>query len=139
MSSLSGDAFKRVLIVDDSADNRRLVAACLRSMTDVIADEAADGWSALRIITKREPDLIILDMNLPVLSGYLTARMVRAWGGRFADLPILALTADVEPDVRAQCLRAGASDYMAKPVIDPTALRAKVCAALGRASEMAAQ
>jgi CheY-like chemotaxis protein len=76
-------------------------------VTHVVAEEAADGWSALRIIVKREPDLIILDMNLPVLSGYLTARMVRAWGGRFADLPILALTAAVEPDARAQCLRGG--------------------------------
>ena len=139
MSSVSGDAFKRVLIVDDSADNRRLVALCLRSVTDVVAEEAADGWSALRIIMKREPDLIILDMNLPVLSGYLTARMVRAWGGRFADLPILALTAAVEPDVRAQCLRAGASDYMAKTLMDPTELRAKVRAALGRVSSTASR
>src|SRR6185503_7218097 len=108
MSSGSSDAIKRVLIVDDSADDRRLVAACLRSVTDVVAEEAADGWSALRIIIQHAPDLIILDMNLPVLSGYLTARMVRAWGGRFADLPILALTGDAQPDVSARCLRAGA-------------------------------
>jgi CheY-like chemotaxis protein len=139
MSSGTSRALKRVLIVDDSADNRRLVAACLCSVIDVVAEEAADGWSALRMIVKGEPDLIILDMNLPVLSGYLTARMVRAWGGRFANLPILALTAAAEPDARAQCLRAGASDYMAKPLIDPTALRAKVCAALGHRSERTEQ
>jgi CheY-like chemotaxis protein len=138
MSSGSSYA-KRVLIVDDSEDDRRLVAACLRSVTDVVAEEAADGWSALRLIIQRAPDLIILDMNLPVLSGYLTARMVRAWGGRFADLPILALTADAQPDVHARCLRAGASDYIAKPLRDPTVLRAKVRAVLGRESGMAAQ
>ena len=98
-----------------------------------MAEEATDAWSALRMIANCVPDLIILDMNLPVLSGYLTASMVRAWGGRFASLPILALTAAPEPDVRARCLRAGASDYMAKPFV-PTALRSKVCAALDQAS-----
>jgi CheY-like chemotaxis protein len=61
--------------------------------------------------------------------------MLRAWGGRFARLPILALTA--EPDARTRCLRAGASDYMAKPVIDPAALRAKVYVALGYANATA--
>jgi CheY-like chemotaxis protein len=106
---------------------------------DVVAEEAADGWSALRTIIQRAPDLIILDMNLPVLSGYLTARMVRAWGGRFADLPILALTGDAQPDVYARCLRAGASDYIAKPLTDPSVLREKVRAVLGRVSGIAAQ
>jgi CheY-like chemotaxis protein len=130
----SSGVLKRVLIVDDSVDNRRLVAACLRSVTNVVAEEAGDGWSALRMIIRHEPDMIILDMNLQVLSGYLTARMVRAWGGRFATLPILALTAAAGPDARLQCLRAGASDYMAKPVVDPSALRSKVRAALARTS-----
>jgi CheY-like chemotaxis protein len=81
--------------------------------------------------------MIILDMNLHVLSGYLTARMVRAWGGRFATLPILALTAAAEPGARLQCLRAGASDFMAKPVVDPSALCSKVRAALARTSATA--
>ena len=138
MSSGSGGAFKRVLIVDDCADNRRLITACLKSIRGIVAEEASDAWSALRVIVKRVPDLIILDMNLPVLSGYLTASMVRAWGGRFAKLPILALTAAVEPDVRARCLRAGASDYMAKPFV-PTALRSKVKAALDHACAPASQ
>lgn len=130
MSGESGSALRRVLIVDDCADNRRMMSAWLSSVSGVVADEAADAWTALRMIVKREPDLIILDMNLPVLDGYLTTRMVRAWGGRFAELPILALTANIEPDARAQCLRVGASDHMAKPLNDPTALRAKVYAVL---------
>lgn len=136
MSSGNSGVLRRVLIVDDSADNRRLVATCLRSVGGVVAEEAADAWSALRMIVNRVPDLIILDMNLPVLSGYLTARMVRAWGGRFANLPILALTAAAEPDIRARCLRAGASDYMAKPFV-PTALCSKVQAALDPAGSPA--
>lgn len=134
MSRGKGNAPRRVLIVDGCPDNRRLVSSWLSSVSDVVAEEAANTWSALRMIVKREPDLIILDMNLPVLDGYMTTRMVRAWGGRFADLPILALTATVEPDARAQCLRVGASDHLAKPLIDPIALRAKVHAALGHAT-----
>ena len=132
MSSNSDDsADRRVLIVDDCADNRRLVAACVGAVGNFVADEAADAWSAMRMIVKRAPDLIILDMDLPVLTGYQTARIVRAWGGPFSELPILALTAAVAPDTRAQCLRAGATDYMAKPVV-PDALRTKVRDALGQ-------
>jgi len=127
--------FKRVLIVDDCPDNRRLVAACLRSVTGIVAEEAADGWSALRMIAKWQPDLIILDMNLPALSGYQIARMLRAWGGRFADVPILALTATIEPDARARCLQAGVTDYIAKPLIDPRALLAKASAHLSYGGE----
>jgi CheY-like chemotaxis protein len=122
----------RVLIVDDCADNRRLVATCLGAVDGVVAEEAGDAWSALRMMVKRVPDLLILDMDLPLLSGYQTTRMVRAWGGRFADLPILAITAAPALDAHAQCLDAGANDFMAKP-LSPTTLRTKVRAALGHA------
>ena len=135
MPSGNNGAIKRVLIVDDCADSRRVVAACLRSESDLVATQAADGWSALRMIVDEEPDLIILDMDLPVLSGYLTARMVRACGGRLARLPIVALTGAIEADARARCMSAGVSDYMAKPLVDPAALVAKVRAALGHTEQ----
>jgi CheY-like chemotaxis protein len=129
----SGDdgATKRVLIVDDNADTRRLISACLSSVEGLVAEEAADGWSALRLIARREPDLVILDMNLPVIDGYLTLSTVRGWGRRFADLPILAFTGAAGPDIHLRCLRAGASDYIAKP-LNPTALRSKVRTHLAR-------
>jgi len=138
MSRGSGRVARRVLIVDGCPASRRLVSSWLSSVSDVVAEEADNAWSALRMIVKREPDLIILDMNLPVLDGYMTTRMVRAWGGRFADLPILALTPAVEPDAREQCLRVGASDHLATPLIDPIALRAKVDAALSCATATSA-
>src|SRR3972149_6605688 len=90
--------FKRVLVVDDDSDNRRLIGACLRSLGAVVVDEAADGLSALRAVLEDEPDLIVLDMDLPLLDGYRAARMIRVCSARAATIPILALTAAMESD-----------------------------------------
>ena len=117
---------KRILIVDDDSDNRRMVAACLRSLGDLIVDEAGDGLGALRSVLEHEPDLIVLDMDMPYLDGYRAARMIRVCSARAATVPILALTAAIEHDARTRCLHAGASDYVEKPVADLPALRAKI-------------
>ena len=121
-------ALKRILVVDDDADNRRLVAACLRT-SDVVIEEACDGLSAFHCVVDRPPDLVILDMDLPVLDGYSAAQMIRSCALRAAAVPIIALTAEVD-DAAARCLLAGADDYMAKPLTDPRLLRAKVRARL---------
>jgi CheY-like chemotaxis protein len=122
---------KRVLVVDDDSDNRQLVAACLRALGAVVVDEANDGLDALRAVLEHEPDLILLDMDLPLLDGYRAARMIRLCGPRAAVVPILALTAASEIDARTRCIHAGATDYVAKPLVDLDVLRAKVCALLG--------
>ena len=117
---------QRVLIVDDDSDNRRVVAACLRSLGELIVDEADDGLDALRSVLEHEPDLIVLDMDMPYLDGYRAAQMIRVCSKRAATVPILALTAAIERDARVRCLDAGASDYVPKPLADLPALRAKL-------------
>jgi CheY-like chemotaxis protein len=120
------NGIKRVLIVDDDSDNRKVVAACLRALGEMIVDEAHDGLAALKSVLEHEPDLIVLDMDMPYLDGYRAARMIRVCSPRAATVPILALTAAIERDAHARCLHAGASDYVPKPLADLPALRAKI-------------
>ena len=111
---------KRVLVVED--DMRTLFA-----MTRLLAEhgltpiQANNGEKALAILNEQDAvDLVLLDMMMPVLDGYETARQIRAQA-RFAKLPIIALTAKAMMEDRVRCIDAGASDYMTKPV-DPVRL-----------------
>ena len=125
---------KRVLVVDDDAFNRKLVAACLRN-DPLIVDEAADGLSALFMVFERRPDLVILDLELPRLDGLTIARSIRNSGGACAAIPIIAFSATADRNAPARCADAGTTEYVAKPLVDPSSLRDKVRAHLsGRAA-----
>jgi DNA-binding response OmpR family regulator len=101
----------RILIVEDDAALREVVAAYLRG-EGYATLTAADGAEALRRWQEEQPDLIVLDWMLPVMSGLDVARRVRA----AARTPIIMLTArNEEPDV-VLGLEMGADDYLVKPV-----------------------
>lgn len=117
---------KTILAVDDE----RRLAALVR---DYLAQEgyhvlmAYDGRQALEIARQETPDLIILDLMMPVMDGYEFIRIYRAE----ADTPIIVLTARVEEDDRVIGLELGADDYVAKP-FRPRELAARVRAVLRR-------
>jgi DNA-binding response OmpR family regulator len=101
----------RILVVeDDPAILRGLADSLRRESYDVLT--AADGESALRLIEQKKPDLIILDLMLPRLSGYEVCRRMRSEG---LNTPILMLTARGEEGDRVLGLDLGADDYVAKP------------------------
>jgi len=107
----------RILVVDDRRDIRFLSRHIL-SRAGAIVDEAEDGQLALDFIRNRltegnPPALILLDMQMPNLDGYETAKLLRASG--FVG-PILALTADAMQGNMNRCLEAGCNDYMSKPI-----------------------
>ena len=104
-----------VLIVDDSPDALRMLTDALdgAGMTVMVA---LDGASALRIGEQIVPDIILLDAVMPGMDGYDTMRAIRAMPDSRA-LPIVALTAKAMKGDREKCLEAGASDYLAKPVV----------------------
>jgi CheY-like chemotaxis protein len=129
MSQAKSGASKRVLVVDDDPLNRKLVAACLRDDA-LIIDEAADGESALEMVFERRPDLVILDLELPRLDGFAIARMIRMSGGECAHVPIIAFSASADRDARTRCADAGTTDYLSKPLVDPSSLRDRVRAHL---------
>jgi len=83
----------RVLVVDDMVSNRDVLSLMLESK-GYICREAADGYAALAALERQPFDFIILDIHMAPLDGIETLRRIRASGSRYANIPVIALTAD---------------------------------------------
>ncbi len=119
---------KRILVADDNPVSRELVREVLDAPGRSIV-EAADGEEALEKIGKEIPDLVLLDIQMPVLDGFGVIRRIRR-DPRTAGLRVLALTAFAMKGDRARALAAGFDAYITKP-IDAAALRQQVEQLLG--------
>jgi two-component system phosphate regulon response regulator PhoB len=104
---------KKVLIVEDEIDLVRLLKYNLEKEGFKVTS-ATDGTIALAEMRREEPDLMILDLMLPGMSGLEVCRQVRGHD-RFADIPIMILTARAEETERVVGLELGADDYVTKP------------------------
>ncbi len=103
-----------VVVAEDSAPTRRIVASILRECGFSV-EEAANGQEALaRLSELGRPSLAILDWNMPVLDGIATARALRS-DQRYADLPILMMTTERLKDRIEAALAAGVDEYLMKP------------------------
>lgn len=101
------------LVVEDNQVNRLFVRRVLES-AGMRVWECANGREALDLLDKQgEPDLVVMDMQMPVMDGYQAARAMREKGIR---VPVLALTANVMADDRRACLKAGCDEFIGKPV-----------------------
>ena len=116
-----------VLCVDDNEDMRLMVREVLQSAGHE-TDLAPDGLSALASIQEREPDLLVLDLVMPGMSGLDVCRAVKL-NPFTARIPILMLTAQGDIKHKVAAFEAGADDYLAKP-FDPRELRARIVALL---------
>jgi CheY-like chemotaxis protein len=105
---------KRILIVDDKATSRELLRTVLQKDGYSII-EAADGGEALQKARGENPDLILLDLQMPVRNGYEVLNELRQ-DSRYATLPIIALTASAMQGDREKALAAGFTAYLTKPV-----------------------
>jgi CheY-like chemotaxis protein len=105
---------KQILIVDDKATSRELLRTVLEKDGYSIL-EAADGGEALQQTRRENPDLILLDLQMPVRNGYEVLIELRQ-DSRFAALPIIALTASAMQGDREKALAAGFTAYLTKPV-----------------------
>jgi two-component system KDP operon response regulator KdpE len=100
----------KVLLVDDDATLRQTLAIGLRAEGhDVLL--AADGRSALQAVTEDQPDLVVLDLGLPDLSGVEVLRQLRTW----SRLPVVVLSARDGSSDKVEALDLGADDYVTKP------------------------
>lgn len=104
----------RILIVEDDGDIAALVRHALERAGHLIVGVSASGDEALRAVRREPPDLLLLDLNLPHLSGFDVCRAVRARPAT-AGLPIIVITARTAETDRVAGLELGADDYVTKP------------------------
>ncbi len=120
----------RVLVVEDETDISGLIKRTLERSGDAVVDIAASGDQALKLASEEQLDLIILDLNLPVLGGLEVCRLLRTRPAT-AKTPIIMLTARSSESDRVTGLDAGADDYVTKP-FSPRELSARIRAVLRR-------
>jgi CheY-like chemotaxis protein len=110
---------KTVLIAEDNPVNRELLRELLE-MRGYAVVEACNGQEAMEELHKAQPDILLLDLNMPVLDGFGTIEKIRKHPA-FSTLPVLAVTAYAMRGDREKILSAGFDGYLSKP-IDPTVL-----------------
>lgn len=118
---------KRILIIEDQEDNRAIMRDLL-STAGYALIEAVDGEEGVRLARSERPDLILMDIQLPVLDGYEATRRIRAISD-LKSVPIIAVTSYALSGDEAKTRAAGCDSYVAKP-FSPRELLAKVRALL---------
>ncbi len=119
---------KCILVVEDQEDNRQILRDLLGNAGyDLV--EAENGEQALAALGKRRPDLILMDIQLPIMDGYEATRRIRA-DPEMKAIPIIAVTSYALTGDEAKALAAGCNAYVTKPY-SPRALLAKVREYLG--------
>jgi two-component system cell cycle response regulator DivK len=103
-----------ILIAEDNFVNRELLREMLEARNYRVA-EARDGKEALAKIDEVKPDLVLLDLNMPILDGFAVIRLIRD-NPTFHQLPVLAVTAYAMKEDRERVLRAGFDSYIPKPI-----------------------
>jgi len=114
---------KRILVVEDQEDNRRIVRDLLKSAGFEML-EATTGEEGIRLAETGRPDLILMDIQMPVLDGYEATRQIKA-AADLRHIPIIVVTSYALSGDDAKARAAGADGYVAKP-FSPRELLAKI-------------
>ena len=104
----------RVLIVDDDADNREVLELVL-AWEGFLISGAASGAEALAMVVAQRPDLILLDVMMPVMTGYEVLAKIKA-DPATRDIPVMMVTALSDAKAKTLALTAGAEDFLSKPL-----------------------
>lgn len=105
----------RVVIVDDSEDFRVVLRELLQMLFDVeIVGIGTNGFEAIELTAEHGPDLLIMDVNMPVLDGATAASLIST---HFPTTTILMMSGDDSPEIRERCLRSGARAFSPKAAI----------------------
>ncbi|MGD8326110.1 MAG: ATP-binding protein [Sphingomonadales bacterium] len=116
-ANIENNRFLHVLVVEDNAINRMLITTMLRKLGHGV-DTASDGAEALAKIrhTASKFDVVLMDINMPRMDGVAATDRIRSLGGKAAEVPIIALTANAMDGDREKYLASGMDGYLAKPI-----------------------
>ena len=114
---------KRILVVENQADNRQIIRDTLPA-TDYEIMEAESGEQALEAVAKQRPDLILMDIQLPIMDGYEATRRIKA-DPASRSIPIIAVTSYALSGEEQKARAAGCDDYVTKPY-SPRLLLARI-------------
>lgn len=104
----------RILLVEDNRDNLTLIADMLQALNYEVFF-AGDGQQGIRLAQEVRPDVILMDLSLPVMDGWTAASHLKA-DSKLARIPIIALTAHAMAGDRERALASGCDDYVTKPI-----------------------
>ncbi|MBC7813232.1 MAG: response regulator [Burkholderiales bacterium] len=104
----------RILVVEDNPDNMTLISDVLQSLEyDIV--QAFDGEQGVEMAASERPDLILMDLSLPLMDGWTASRTIKS-DPELQHIPIIALTAHAMVGDRERALEAGCDDYVSKPI-----------------------
>lgn len=104
------------LVVDDNEVTRKLIGALMRRLGYAVAD-AKDGLEAVNAAAQTDFDCILMDIDMPRMTGLEATRVIRAMPGKIAHVPIIAITARTRPEEVDECRDAGMDGHLGKPVV----------------------
>lgn len=111
-----------VLVVEDSPPMRKMIVFALSRIKGMVVTEADDGVDALRKLASTKYDLIITDINMPILDGLKLVKRLRA-DGAYMKVPIIIITTEGAAEDRQRALALGANAYITKPIQAPQVIK----------------
>jgi PAS domain S-box-containing protein len=111
---------KKILLVEDNEMNR-LVATMVLNNYGALVTEVIDGWEAVKAVKQDHYDLVLMDVQMPVMDGYKATRLIRQHG--YHQLPVVALTANAIKGEYEKCRKAGMNGYISKPFEEDELIR----------------
>jgi CheY-like chemotaxis protein len=115
----------KILVVDDNPDNQEILIRRLEDLGGFVILVASNGKEALEVASCARPDLVLMDLRMPVMDGFEATRALREteWG---KNLPIIAITAYSSKEDRDKAMSAGCSDFIPKPIVDYSLVEKKI-------------
>lgn len=114
-------AGKKLLVVDDNGTNRLILNHKLCKMGFVV-DCAENGVEALEFLRQRKPDLILMDVSMPVMDGIEATQRIRRFDSEISRVPIIGFSAHNHGEIRQRCFEVGMDEFLCKPVQDEAML-----------------
>ncbi|NMC74846.1 MAG: response regulator [Geobacteraceae bacterium] len=105
----------KILIIEDSPTMRQLISFALKRLPGVRIVEASDGVDGLKKLSTEKFDLILTDINMPIMDGLKLVSLVRG-DANYRSVPIVVITTEGAQEDRARALALGANDYITKPI-----------------------